>query len=206
MWRQMLGRSAAALVALTAAAGLGVQYFAVLAANGSMLANLWILARFFTILTNALVVGVFGWVALTGRPAPRIVAGTALSILLVGVVYGALLHGLNELTPAGNLANVLLHMVTPALAPLYWLALTRKGDLRWRDLALWTAWPVAYVVYALARGAADGRYPYPFIDVARIGWARTAANCAAISAGYLIAGVAVVWLDHRLARRPTAAI
>jgi hypothetical protein len=58
--------------------------------------------------------------------------------------------------------------------------------------------PLAYFPYALARGALDGRYPYPFIDVGTLGWARVLGNAAAIAAAFLIAGYALVWLDRRL--------
>jgi hypothetical protein len=203
MTTSVLGRGLAAAIALAAAAGLVLQFSATMNTGAPPGISLWILARFFTILTNLLVAATFAAVALNPRPLrpPWLVAGTTLSILLVGVIYGLLLHGLTELSGAGQMANVLLHMVTPVLAPLYWLGFAPKGQLRYRDTLIWAGYPTAYVVYALARGAADGRYPYPFIDVAAIGWAQTAVNCAAIGAGFLVIAAAAVWLDHRLGRR-----
>ena len=55
--------------------------------------------------------------------------------------------------------------------------------------------PLVYFVYALARGHADDRYPYPFIDVGKLGWLQTALNAAGIALGFILAGFALVWID-----------
>ena len=55
--------------------------------------------------------------------------------------------------------------------------------------------PIAYLVYALVRGAIDGKYPYPFIDVGNLGWLQTALNAGGIALGFIIAGLALVWID-----------
>ena len=52
-----------------------------------------------------------------------------------------------------------------------------------------------YLAYALARGRLDGRYPYPFIDVSRIGWRQTALNVGGIALGFIICGFVLVWID-----------
>ena len=196
-----LRRSCAAAIALTAVVGLIVQFVSVLEQNGSFAANLWVLARYFTILANVLVAVVFGGIArdASGWGSPRLLAGAVFAIILVGVIYMLLLRGLLDLSGGAWLADVVLHMVTPVLAPLYWLAFARKGALAYRDPLLWGLFPAAYVSYALARGAIDGNYAYPFIDAGRIGWAQTGINCLLIGTGFIAAGCAFVWLDHALA-------
>ena len=52
---KMMGRIAAAIVALTALAGLTIQYRVTLAQAGSVTETLWVLLRFFTILTLSLI-------------------------------------------------------------------------------------------------------------------------------------------------------
>jgi hypothetical protein len=196
-------RIAAASVAATAWIGLAVQCFVLFSQNSSLLLTLWVVLGFFTITTNLLVAVVFSGIALD-RSRLRsgwVVAGTMLSILLVGIVYALLLHGLNELTGGSAAANVLLHMVTPVMVPLYWLLFRQKGNLEWKHPLLWALYPLAYLVYALVRGAATGKYPYPFLNVAALGWQRTALNAACIAAGFLLAGFAIVWLDVWLDRR-----
>lgn len=197
----MTARIAAAIVALVALAGLAVQFGATLDQTGSVAATLWVLLRFFTVLANFLVVLTFGWVALGGRPHPRRLAGVVLAILLVGIVYGLLLRGLLELSGGALLADTLLHEVTPVLAPLWWIGFARRGQLRWRDPWGWALFPALYLPYALLRGMVEGRYAYPFIDVAKLGIRAVLVNAVLIAIGFVAAGHALVWIDRRMAQR-----
>lgn len=197
----MTARIAAAIVALVALAGLAVQFGATLDQTGSVAATLWVLLRFFTVLANLLVALAFGWVALGGRPHPRRLAGVVLAILLVGIVYGLLLRGLLELSGGALLADTLLHKVTPVLAPLWCIGFARRGQLRWCDPWGWALFPALYLPYALLRGMVDGRYAYPFIDVAKLGIGPVLVNAVLIAIGFVAAGHALVWIDRRMAGR-----
>jgi hypothetical protein len=193
-------RPAAAIVAIAAWAGLGIQFAATLTLTGSAGEALLIILRYFTVITNLLVAIVMTVLAL-GRPVrPMVLGGTTLAIILVAVVYMLLLRGLVELSGGAILADTLLHKVVPLLAVAYWLAFAPKGGLRLRDPLLWVLYPLTYLGYALVRGAFEGRYAYPFMDVATLGLARTATNCAVIAGGFVVAGLAMVALDRALAR------
>lgn len=196
-----MARLAAAIIALIAWAGLAIQFQATHAAGYSPGETLWLLVRFFTVLTNLIVAVAMTAIALGPGLAPSLIAGTTLAIMLVGFIYITLLRGLLELSGGALLADALLHKVTPSLVPLWWLAFAPKGRLRWRDPVLWTLYPLAYSSYALARGAAEGRYAYPFINVAKLGWPAVALNAFLIAAGFVIAGLMLVALDQRLGRR-----
>ena len=153
-------RRVAALIATSAWIGLIVQFHASIAILGSVLPTLTSLIWYFTILTNLLVAIVFTGIAL-GRAsfsAPPLVASTTLYILLVGIIYGLLLHGLPELSGHSNIANMLLHMVTPAAVPLFWLLFTPKGHLQARHLLFWAIYPLGYLFYVIIRGEFTGRY------------------------------------------------
>lgn len=194
-------RTAAAAVAIVGWAGLTVQFSATQAASGSAAEAIWILLRFFTILTNLLVAIVLTLIALGRRVSPALVGGVTLAILLVGIIYISLLRGLYQLQGAALLADRLLHYAMPALTVVFWLVFAPKGGLRWRDPWLWCLYPLVYFAYALARGASDDFYPYPFMDVGKIGVAQTAVNAVAIAAAFVIAGWGMVWLDARLLGR-----
>lgn len=192
----------AALIALTAGAGLLLQFIALLTSH-SVPGTLWVMSRFFTITTNLAIVLIFTGIAL-GRPRfsqPRLLAGLTLSILLVGVVYGLLLQGVMIPKGLGIPANFLMHKVTPVLVPLYWLGFVSKGAVRRIDPLLWAGYPFAYLFYALARGLGGDRYAYPFIDPAQHGWHSVAITVTVIAAGFLVAGYGLFWLDRRLAAR-----
>lgn len=194
-------RAAAGLVALVGLAGLAIQFSASRDFAGSAGAALWSMLRFFTIIANALTVLVIGGIALGGRAAfrPRVVGCITLAMVLVGVVYALLLRGIVQ--PGGShAANILLHYVMPPLTLAFWLLFAPKGGLSWGDPVRWALLPLAYLPYALARAAEDGRYAYPFIDVDRLGWAQVLVNALGIAAGFLLAGFVLVWLDRRMGR------
>jgi len=196
------GRAAAALIAVAATIGLVLQFFVSWQQLVSPMATLWVLLAYFTILTNILVAVVFFVIAFMGleRCQPYVLAGTTLSILLVGVIYYLLLHGLSELSGSSRVANTLLHLVTPVAVPVYWLAAATKGKLRWRDPLLWATYPLAYFCYALLRGDLTAKYPYPFIDVLQLGWPRTLINACVIAVAYMAAGYLMVAIDRGIAR------
>jgi hypothetical protein len=192
----------AALIAMIALVGLAVQFSAVMGRQGSVAITLWSLLRYFTIVANVLVIAVFASIAVGWKPAsqPSVLGGVTLAIILVGVVYGLLLNGLLELSGGDEFADLILHKVVPVLVPIWWLTFAGKGGLNWRDPWLWALLPLIYFGYGLARGAMDGVYPYPFMDLAKLSWTRTLIHALAMAAGFLAAGFALVWLDGRIAR------
>lgn len=196
----LTARIFAALVALTAWAGLAVQLQASIELTGSTAAALWAMLRYFTVLTNLLVALLFGAIALRGRASPFAVGGATMAILLVGIVFALLLNGLLELSGGALLADFLMHRATPVIAPVWWLAFMPKGGLSRRDPFLWMLYPLAYFAYALARAGLDRIYPYPFMDAGRIGWLQTGLNAVEVAAGFLLAGLLLVRLDRRLKR------
>ncbi len=196
-------RLAAAVITLCAALGVAAGFSAVFGRTGSVPITAWIMAAYFTNLTALLVLAVFGGIALgaAALARPRLVAGAALATLLVGVVQRLLLYKVRTLHGGDLLGDILLHQVLPVGVPLYWLALVPKGRLRGTDPLRFAAYPLAYLGYTLVRGAFDARYPYPFLDVGRLGWGPVAAYAGAIAFLFLAVGWAMVGLDRVLARR-----
>ncbi|ACB80398.1 conserved hypothetical protein [Methylorubrum populi BJ001] len=200
-------RLAAALIALCAVVGVGFGFAAVFGRTGSVPVAAWIMAAYFTNLTGLLVFAVFGGIALRvpALAQPRLVATTVLATLLVGLVQRLLLYGLRTLRGGDLIGDILLHQALPVLVPLFWLVFVPKGRLALRDLLLFASYPLVYLGYTLLRGAYDARYPYPFLDIGKIGWGPVAAYAGAIAAAFLGVGWALVRLDRRLARRRLAA-
>lgn len=187
--------AAAGLVAIICWTGLAAQFSATYANQHDVAATLWVLARFFTIITNLFVAVAMIYVAIGRRLSPLILGGLAIAILLVGVVYVVLLHGLHRLTGAALIADILLHKVSPVAMAAWWLLFAPRARLRWSAPLWWSAYPVTYLAYALARGQVDGRYPYPFLDIAEIGGLQTALNVGGIAMAFILAGFVLVWID-----------
>ena len=191
-----MARLVAALVATVCWAGIAIQFSATYAAHPDVLVTLWILARFFTILTNLLVAVTMTWVAVGRGPSPTLLGGVTLSVLLVGVVHAVILRGLHPLAGPALVANVLLHDVSPALMALWWLLFAPRAKLRWSAPWWWVLYPLAYLAYALARGALDHKYPYPFLDVGKLGWLQVVLNVGGIGLAFILSGFALVWIDR----------
>ncbi|MET3583286.1 fumarate reductase subunit C [Mesorhizobium robiniae] len=203
MGGDLICRLFALVICLSACIGIGLELGTLTRGGASMLGSLWVLIGYFTILTNGLVAVVFGTIALLGErfDHPRLVPGVAAVMALVGVIFALLLQGLRTLAGATAEANFLLHQLNPVLVVSFWLLFTRKGALSWRDPLLWALYPLAYLAYALARGAAEGKYAYPFIDVSAHGWVGVMSNAVVIALGFVAAAEVLVLVDRILARQ-----
>jgi len=187
--------AAAAIVALICWAGLAIQFSATYANQHDVVTTLWILVRFFTVLTNLALAFIMTWVAIGRRISPFLLGGITLAILLVGVVYMTLLRGLLELSGSALLADTLLHKVSPVAMALWWLFFAPRAKLKKSDPIWWAAYPLAYFVYALVRGHYEGKYPYPFVDLGKLGPVQTAINAGGIAMAFILAGFVLVWTD-----------
>lgn len=190
-----MDRAAAALVAIACWAGLAVQFSVTYGAQHDVAATLWILARFFTILTSLAVAVAMTWVAIGRNMSPIALGGLTIALLLVGVVYALLLSG-HEMRGPALIADILLHKLSPVLMALWWLLFAPRAKLRWSAPLWWSAYPLLYFGYVLMRGMKDGKYPYPFVDVSRLGWLQTGINAAGIAMAFILAGFVLVWIDR----------
>jgi hypothetical protein len=189
-------KAAAALVAIVCWAGLAVQFSLTYGSQHDFVSTAWLLARFFTILTNLALAVTMTWVATGGRASALLLGGLTLAILFVGIVYALLLQKLHDLSGAALVADILLHKISPILMTLWWALFSPRAKLRPSAAFWWGLYPLIYFAYVLARGREDGRYPYPFIDVSRLGWLQTALNAAGVAFAFILAGLALVWIDR----------
>ncbi len=183
-------RAAAGLIALVAWVSLATQVMVAFdnldLLGGTHGMAIWRLLGFFTILTN-LLIALTMTARATGRwprgwPDERHALGTlAISIGLVGAVYHAVLAKLWNPVGLHWWSDQGLHTAVPLLFCLYWLMFSPKSGLRWSDAGRWMLYPSLYAAYALARGTLDGWYPYPFLDVGKLGYPVVLANVVGLA-------------------------
>lgn len=190
-------RLTALIIFVVAAMSLRLQFDANLAAGrgDSVVQVLWGLARFFTILTNLLVAVAMGCVALRARLPAGLAFAVVLAIVMVGLVYHGLLAGLHSPTGLRWWANFGLHTVVPLSVLGWWLAFAPVPG--WRALPYGMIWPLAYAIYAVLRGAVDGRWPYPFLNVGQHGWDGVAFNCAGLVVAFATVGALLIAVKQR---------
>lgn len=191
-------------------AGLVLQFCitipASMEAGRSLLGSIVFLFSFFTILTNIGAVLVHtsllsstGYAWLPAFAGPRVRAGVAIAIALVFIIYATVLAQLWQPQGLFLLCDVLLHYVTPVLFVLWWLIAGADGTTRWSDISWWMVYPIAYLIYALARAPFAGEVPYPFLDVAKNGAASVAVSALAVTGLFLVLCVIAVLADHTVA-------
>jgi len=158
---------------------------------------------FFTILTNLLVAAAMlapvvapdsGLGRFLDRPSVR----TAIVgyIVIVGAVYYALLRKLDNASGLHLYFEYVLHYVTPPLFVLDWLLFVPRGEVGWRNGIDSLAYPLVYLAWTLAHGAFTGWYPYPFIDVVKLGYGRVLLNVAGLILAFLALELVLVALDR----------
>lgn len=159
---------------------------------------------FFTIQSNLLVGLSAALLALkpdrssSGFDVLRLIGVVAITV--TGVVYHVALAGLFDLQGWDQLGNQLVHTVVPIMAVVGWLAFGPRGNISAPVALLSAIFPVCWLGCTLVRGAIVHWYPYPFIDVTKLGYAGTVLNCCWVSLLWLgLAGGAVL-LDRRLRR------
>ena len=169
------------------------------------------LERLTSYLTNLTVLAVaicFTCIAIRARSQPGrffrhppVVTAIVVYIVFVGLAYNGLLRYL--WTPSGlrALLNETLHTIVPLLCALYWLLFVPRFRLVPRDCLLWLVYPLCYLVVTLWRGSTTDFYPYPFIDVERLGYAQVLVNALLLLLGFVALMSVFVAIN---ARRPPA--
>ena len=205
------------MLALLGWVGLSVQLYLILLGRwelgASLLGGLVNFFSFFTVLTNTLAAVVLTW-ELTQRESavrrwfllPAVRSGIAVSIALVGLAYNVLLRHLWQPEGWQFVADELLHDVMPLLFIIYWGLWVPKGTLRLGHIGLWMIYPLVYFAYILLRGDLLAAYPYPFIDVASLGYPQVFINAGGVLAGFVGIALGVVGLDRWLGRRSVKAL
>jgi hypothetical protein len=99
--------------------------------------------------------------------------------------------------------DAMLHRVFPVIVVLDWLIDPPDTRLRYRDALLWLIYPLVWLGFTLVRGAADGWYPYPFLDPANGGYGTVAVMVVGITIGFLVLAAFYIWLGNWRSERTT---
>ncbi|MBV6822348.1 Pr6Pr family membrane protein [Pseudomonas sp. PD9R] len=201
-------RRIVAVAAVLGWAGLSIQLYLIFYSRwtleASLLGGLMSYFSYFTVLSNTLVATVLTC-ELTPRESaarrwflqPWVSSGIAVSIVVVGLAYNVLLRHLWHPQGWQWLADELMHDVMPLLFLGYWFCWVPKGTLRLRHIGLWVIYPLVYFAYSLLRGHLLAVYPYPFIDVEKLGYPQVFINAGGLLVGFVVIALLVIGLDRR---------
>jgi len=90
-------------------------------------------------------------------------------ITVVCIVYHLLLQDVWNPQGLQWWVGELLHWAYPLIFLLYWLIFVSKSDLSFRQIPAWLLFPTGYFFYVMLLGFIGFRYPYPFLDLAKMG-------------------------------------
>ena len=129
---------------------------------------------YFTIDSNLIATALLLAGALTWRndtPTLGFLRGAAVVYMTVtGVVFTLLLRG-TDVDTTIPWVNTVVHEAGPLFILADWFVLPPRRYISSARSIVWLGFPLAWTIYTLIRGAASGRYPYPFLDPANGGYA-----------------------------------
>jgi hypothetical protein len=130
------------------------------------------------------------------RRALRLDALTA--IVVTGLVFSLVLAKLIHLTGLAYVLTVCFHYIVPVMAPLGWLFFGPRPRISWHTLARAFLWPILWIIYTFIHGAISGWYPYPFLNVDKLGYTTAITNTLFVLIAALILGLIFKALDRML--------
>jgi len=139
-----------------------------------------------------------------GRVLPFLQVVALLDISITCIVYVTVLAGPNiggDFPTEVIIATTLQHLVTPLLAWAAWL-LAGPATASLRGIALASLVPLAYCLLTLVRGALVDWYPYPFLDVPALGYARVLAAVGCVALLVPVVGLLMLACQRFLRPRP----
>jgi hypothetical protein len=157
---------------------------------------------YFTIQSNALVLALAATLARDpDRDGDRwrvLRLDALLGITITGLVYAVVLAPTDHPHGSGWWSNAGLHYVAPIATLVLWLGCGPRPRITVATVAWALAWPVLWIGYTLAHGAASGWYPYPFLDVSDLGYGAALRNTGLVVLLAVVVLLAFRAVDRRL--------
>lgn len=156
---------------------------------------------YFTIQSNLIGVAAFAWL-LANRGAPRSHAlesfrGAAAAYLTVTFVVVIALLSNTDVGLGLAWVDFVVHKLFPVIVVLDFLVDPPTVRLSGRDVAAWMVYPLVWLGLTLVRGAADGWYPYPFLNPANGGYGSVAVVSIVITVGFMALAAVYIWIANR---------
>ncbi|MEO7307792.1 MAG: Pr6Pr family membrane protein [Ferruginibacter sp.] len=163
---------------------------------------------FFTILTNFIVALCVTFLLLKpntrwGIFFSKTVTLTAITvyITIVGIVYNVILRFLWQPQGLQYVVDELLHTVIPILFILLWILFIPKPGLQYKNALPWLIYPLVYVIYTAIHGEMTGYYPYPFINIAELGYNKVLINTGGLLIAFLGLSLFFITVAKFMSRR-----
>lgn len=130
----------------------------------------------------------------------RVLTAMAVYIVIVGLVYAFVLSGIWELKGLFKLTDFLLHTLSPISYVVFWLVFVTHEKINWNQILYWAIFPLLYLAYVLIRGAICSEYPYPFLNVVKLGYGRVVINSFFVLIAFLVISICFIGISRLLSK------
>jgi len=157
---------------------------------------------FFTILTNTIVFLCTALLLFGGRcnmnsffRKSTTITAITVYILIVGIVFNLLLRQIVDLKGHHLIVSEIFHTVVPALFLFYWLFFVSSEKINFKVILSWLVYPIIYIIYTLLHGILTNFYPYPFIDVTKVGFKTALVNGFFVLLAFVVLSVILIFIS-----------
>ncbi len=116
-------------------------------------------------------------------------------ILIVGIVFNLLLRQIVDLKGHHLIVSEIFHTVVPVLFFFYWLFFVSPEKISFKVILFWLIYPLIYMIYTLLHGFISSFYPYPFIDVTKLGLKTALINGLFVLIAFVILSVILIFIS-----------
>jgi hypothetical protein len=113
-------------------------------------------------------------------------------ISIVAIVYNVILRFLWQPIGLQRIIDELLHVVNPILYILFWMYSKDKIFVSYRFVTTILIFPSIYLISILVLGSFSNYYPYPFIDVFKIGLSQALLNSFFVLLAFVIVAIITI--------------
>ncbi|WP_433764037.1 Pr6Pr family membrane protein [Flavobacterium ginsenosidimutans] len=157
---------------------------------------------FFTITTNSVVFICSAMLLFGGKSAinaffrkSTTITAITVYILIVGIVFNLLLRSIVDLQGHHRIVSEIFHAVVPTLFFFYWLFFVSPEKISFKAIWFWLVYPIIYMIYTLFHGFISNFYPYPFIDVTKLGLQTAFVNGVFVLIAFVILSVILIFIS-----------
>lgn len=125
----------------------------------------------------------------------------AVYIFIVALIYNLVLRFLWSPEGLQMVLDELEHVINPLLFLVYWVLFSNKDKLPSNAFWPWLIFPLVYLFLVLIRGGLSGFYPYPFLDITKLGVQSVISNCIAITLLFIGTSAAFRFIGAYIAGR-----
>ncbi len=198
------------LMAVIAWASVVIQYYLMIENRVASINETTVrFLSFYTILTNSLVAIYFTATLFRQKKEnlsylykPGILTAVTVYITIVGLVYQILLRHIWAPTGMQMIVDEFLHTLIPLFVIIFWYLYEDKSQVSYKQIPRWLIYPLLYLAFILIRGYFSGFYPYPFIDVGKLGLPKVLINGAGLMVFFL--GISALFIKIGRTQKSTS--